>query len=96
VEDAVTIEALEALADDDRQRLDALLLPASAALASYPGLDLQPADALHIQQGKRIPAPSGSPPGLYRLDVADGVFIGLGEIGPEGLLGAKRLMNTAR
>jgi tRNA pseudouridine55 synthase len=96
VEDAVSIDALEALADDDRQRLDALLLPASAALASYPGLDLQPDDALHIQQGKRIPAPSGSSPGLYRLAAGDGRFIGLGEIGPDGQLGAKRLMNTAR
>ena len=96
VQDSVTIEDLEALAEDDSDALDALLLPASTALARYPGLQLEPLAALHIQQGKRFQAPPGSAPGLYRLSVADGVFIGLGEIGSDGLLGAKRLMNTAR
>ena len=96
VQNAVSIEDLEALAIKGSDALDALLLPASAALARYPGLDLEPLAALHIQQGKRIPAPPGPSPGLYRLCTDDGLFIGLGEIGSDGLLGAKRLMNTAR
>jgi tRNA pseudouridine55 synthase len=96
VADACTLERIEALAGQGGAALDALLRPASAALARYPRLDLDTDSAIRIRHGKRFAAPAARDPGLYRLFAADGDFIGLGEIGPDGLVGAKRLMNTAR
>ena len=96
VEDARSVEHIEMLAGQGSDALDALLLPASVALARYARLDLDPEPARAIRQGKRFAAPASRGPGLYRLFAADGDFIGLGEIGSDGQIGAKRLMNTAR
>ncbi len=96
VEDALTLERLQALADEDPQSLDALLMPPEAALERFPCIELQSAAARDIRHGKRVESARENPPGLYRLVAVDGGFIGLGEVRGDGELAAKRLMNTAR
>lgn len=95
VDDSLTLERLEMLADTDGQALDALLMPPDAALEQFPQLELSSAEAVDIRQGKRLKTNAENSPGLYRLLDADKVFIGLGEVLNDGDLAAKRLMNTA-
>jgi tRNA pseudouridine55 synthase len=96
LEDSVDMERLERLADSGTEALDALLLPASAALSHYPELELAADSARDIRQGKRLRTSRGETPGLYRLICVESGFIGLGEVSADGELAAKRLMNTAR
>jgi len=96
VEDAPTLDRLQALAADEPQALDALLKPPAAALEGFPCIELQAAEARDICHGKVVATARDNPPGLYRLVAANGGFIGLGEVRPDGELSAKRLMNTAR
>ncbi len=96
VDDAQTLEQLQALAEHDPQSPDALLMPPEAALERFPCIELQSAAARDIRHGKQVDTARGNAPGLYRLVAADGGFIGLGEVRVDGELAAKRLMNTAR
>lgn len=94
--DTVTLEHLQALAEQGPAALDAILLPVSDALVAFPQLRLDASDSLDICHGKRLQRTDGAAPGLVRLIADDGRFIGLGELLPDGVLQAKRLMNTAR
>ncbi len=94
--DAVGLEQLQELARAGMEALDACLLPVSDALASFPELFLDSADSAAISQGKRLSRDADGTTGLVRLIAEDGRFLGLGELLPEGVLQAKRLMNTAR
>ena len=96
MQDAVTIERLQDLAQQGTGRLDELLLPVNAALTQFPELELDSASCTDICQGKRVHAGHPRAPGLYRLVSGEGLFIGLGEVAGEGDIKAKRLMNTAR
>ena len=95
-QDAVTIEHLQLLQQQDGDQLDDLLLPVTRALTQFPELPLDAADSLRISQGKRIQLGASGCAGLCRLVTGEGHFIGLGEVAPDGELAAKRLMNTAR
>ena len=95
VEDSLSLEDLQALAADDPQALDAVLMPPDTALEGFPCIELQAAAARDIRHGKRVDLDRDSRPGLYRLVAVDGDFIGLGEVRDGGELAAKRLMNTA-
>ncbi len=94
--DAVGLEQLQELARAGTEALDACLLPVSDALASFPELFLDSADSAAISHGKRLLRDADGTTGLVRLIAEDGRFLGLGELLPEGVLQAKRLMNTAR
>jgi tRNA pseudouridine55 synthase len=87
---AVTLEALEAAAEGEAR--DALLAPADALVAHLPAIELDPAAAAAILQGRQLPLP-GTAPGLLRLYAA-GRFLGLGETNGEGRLLPKRLVAT--
>ena len=95
-QDAVTLERLQLLEQQGRHQLDDLLLPVTTALKQFPELTLNASSSLEICQGKRIQLGASGPAGLCRLMTDEGRFIGLGELGPDGELAAKRLMNTAR
>jgi tRNA pseudouridine55 synthase len=95
-QDAVTLERLQLLEQQDRHQLDDLLLPVTRALTRFPELTLNTSSSLEISQGKRIQLGEFGLTGLCRLMTDEGRFIGLGEVGPDGELAAKRLMNTAR
>lgn len=93
-QDAVSLERLEALVRQDN--LQSVLLPVDAALAQFSELQLEAETGRRIRQGKRVSPGAPMAAGLYRLRLADGEFIGLGEVENDGDLKAKRLMNTER
>jgi tRNA pseudouridine55 synthase len=95
-QDAVTIEQLQLLEQQDGDQLDDLLLPISRALMQFPELSLDASTSLKISQGKRVQLGASETAGPCRLVTDDGRFMGLGEVAPDGELAAKRLMNTAR
>ncbi len=86
---AVTLEALEAMEPSAR---DALLLPADAALAGVPRLDVDAPTALALAQGRAGIAPPDAR-GRYRCYGPSGRFVGLVE-SAGGELRALRLVRT--
>jgi len=94
-QDAITLERLQQIASQGTSQLDQLLLPVTAALTQFSELRLDAEASLDICHGKRIKLKDFPGAGLYRLVSTEGVFIGLGEVGPDAELTAKRLMNTA-
>jgi tRNA pseudouridine55 synthase len=96
IADAVTMDELVDLQAAGMERIDALLLPVTAALTQFPELRLDTSSGLAICHGKRVSLQSPGLVGLCRLVSAEGHFLGLGEVAADGDLMAKRLMNTAR
>ena len=95
-EDAVTIERLQLLQQQNRDQLDDLLLPVTRALMQFPELTLDASTSLKISQGKRVQLDAPEAAGLCRLVTDEGRFMGLGKVDADGELTVKRLMNTAR
>lgn len=95
-ETAYSIDQLRMLAGQAMDKIDALLLPVSAALKDFPALLLDNSRCLQLQQGKVIRMEAAGSVGIHRLVSENGRFIGLGEALPDGSLTAKRLMNTTR
>ncbi len=95
-QDAFSIEKLQRIASQEATQIDELLLPVTVALAAFSELQLDADASLDICHGKRVKLGESTAAGLYRLVSGEGVFIGLGEVGPDAELAPKRLMNTAR
>ncbi|MBV0934221.1 tRNA pseudouridine(55) synthase TruB [Marinobacterium weihaiense] len=101
----MTLEQLQSLAEPRQeetensihQRLDALLLPAWSPVAELPALELTPEEVERMRVGQRFRAANaGSLQGELRLFTAgQSDFMGIGEIGTDGVLRAKRLVSTA-
>ncbi|MGE5491298.1 MAG: tRNA pseudouridine(55) synthase TruB [Actinomycetota bacterium] len=83
---SVTLADLEAMAEEDRQ---ARLQPVDALLRTLPEARLDAAAVLRFGHGN--PVPWVGELGKYRV-YADGRLIGMGELGPDGLLKPKRLV----
>ena len=77
-------EALEAL--------DALLRPLEAALPAWPALTLDGASALRMSRGGAVAVPGGQAPGPVRLYGPGDCFLGVGEVGTDGLASPRRLV----
>ena len=91
--DSITLDGLQRAVE--QEEFESLLLPVTAALHQFPEFALNQQDGDRIRQGKVVSLDSKLGPGLYRLILEDGRFIGLGEALPNGQMKAKRLMNTA-
>lgn len=89
LEDAVTLEALEALPPEARYTL---LRPADALLEELPRLDLDEAAALRFSHGQSVGGAEGRPNGRLRVYAEDGRFLGLATVSPEGLVAPVRLL----
>lgn len=87
---AVTLSELEELGEEERL---ARLAPVDALLQNLPRVDLENAEAERFTHGN----PVSSPPGIFgKCRVyAGGALIGLGEVGMEGRLWPKRLVQLA-
>lgn len=90
VEEAVTLQALEAAALEWR---DALLAPADALVAHLPRVDLSGEQTASLLQGRPL-AEFPAPPGPVRV-YGEGRFLGLAECGAERQLAPKRLISTS-
>ncbi len=83
-----TLEALQALSEDDRL---AALLPVDAALADWRRFDLPAAGVAAFQQGQTLSIPAETP-GNVRIYAAGIGFLGLAAIEPAGRLVPLRLI----
>lgn len=88
----LTLESLQALAEQDPERLAETLLPPDAALAALPALTLERSDAERLQRGQGVElSPGMDGAGLVRIYGPDG-FLGVGERSEGARLRVKRLM----
>ena len=88
--DMVTLETLEAMAQDGC--IEHCLLPVDAGLRHWPELLLDDAEALRFRHGNPV---AGVPdePGHVRVYGPGSLLLGLGEVTPQRVLKAKRVMN---
>ena len=91
LENAVTLETLEALQPADR---DGLLQPVDALLANLPRLDLDEDTTLRFVRGQAVRPAQGMPAGRLRVYAADGCFLGLGRAEADGQVAPARLVAT--
>lgn len=92
LENAVTLDALEALPTESRH---ALLQPADTLLAALPRLDLDEAAAQRFGHGQAVRAGQEPVAGQLRVYAADGRLLGLGRVAADGLVAPARLVATA-
>jgi len=88
----VTMEQIEAAAEEGMQALDALLLPMEDALKSWPDIILTETSLFYILQGQPVQVSPAPADGLVRLFSQGGKFIGVGQVLDDGRIGPKRLM----
>jgi tRNA pseudouridine55 synthase len=89
-----TVEALEALAARGEHGLDACLLPVEAGMASWPRVEVDPAQAARLGHGQGVFG-RFQPAGPVAIFDAAGRALGLGEVDGEGRLRPQRLFSWA-
>lgn len=88
----VTMEQVEDAADQGCSRLDALLLPADAAVTALPAVRLSASESFYVQRGNPVAAARGTRPGPVRLYAEAQGFIGIGEATVDGQVAPRRLL----
>lgn len=98
IEDSVGMSTLEALRGDTSEfhELDALLLPADAALGDLPLVSLSESGGFYIRQGQPVMVPNAPRGGIVRVALDSGEFLGVGEILDDGRVAPRRLIVTGR
>ncbi|MEE8388845.1 MAG: tRNA pseudouridine(55) synthase TruB [Acidiferrobacterales bacterium] len=92
IEEAVTLEALEAMPPEER---DAQLLPVDDALQDLPEVSLTSLATHYLLQGQVVSALHSHSPGWVRLYEEGERFLGMGEVLDDGRVAPKRLMLNA-
>lgn len=85
----MTLEQFEAMSPDERL---AALLPADTAVMHLPAVFFDASSVYYLQQGQSVWQSGVIPTGLLRLYSEQKVFLGLGELQPDGKIGPKRLV----
>lgn len=91
IDRAVTLQQLESI-PSPRDR-EALLLSTDRGLAHLPELSLPESLARYLRLGRSVRAADGLGPGMVRLYVDTGVFLGLGEVTQDQRVQPKRLFS---
>jgi tRNA pseudouridine55 synthase len=95
IEDCITMPALEALKLEEKEvAMDALLLPADAALGAIPLVELSESSGFYMQQGQPVLVPNAPCSGMVRIALETGEFLGVGEILDDGRVAPRRLIVT--
>lgn len=89
LEDAVTIEQLEALAPAAR---DALLLPVDATITDLPKVTVDEESAYYLKRGQYVWKAGFNQTGSFRIYAESGEFLGIGEQTAEGKIAPRRLI----
>jgi tRNA pseudouridine55 synthase len=89
LDDGVTLEQLEAMADCER---DALLLPVDVLIQAFPSIFLDRDSAFYFRRGQAIWQPRLEAHRLYRIYDDKQSFIGIAEATEEGKLAPRRLV----
>ena len=91
----VTLEQLEAAAEQGPQALDGFLMPVASALAHWPRVVLDADGAHYLRLGQALQVPGAPAGGLLVLLGPQEEFIGIGQILDDGRVGPKRLISQA-
>jgi len=91
----VTLERLEALAEDAPEQLKEVLLPIESALADWPDVTLSDDAAYYLRMGQPVVVPHAPTRGWVRLFAGKGGFLGLGQILDDGRVAPRRLVHVA-
>lgn len=95
IEDSVALDTLEALKDSgDFAAIDALLLPADAALGALPLVCLSESGGFYMRQGQPVMVPNAPRDGIVRVALHSGEFLGVGEMLDDGRVAPRRLIVT--
>ena len=95
--DSVSLTTLEALKANGREaQMDALLLPADAAVKALPLVKLSESGGFYMRQGQAIQVPNAPCGGMVRVALDSGEFLGVGEILDDGRVAPRRLIVTGR
>ena len=90
---AVSMATLEALKQNDAHaEMDALLLPADAALGSLPMVQLTESGGFYMRQGQPVLVANSPCSGMVRVGLESGEFLGVGEILDDGRVAPRRLV----
>ena len=92
IEDAVTLDALAEMEEDER---DACLRPADALIAALPEMTLGVEAEWQITHGQPVWQARLAVGELYRLYGESGAFLGVAEVNEDGKLAPKRLVASA-
>jgi tRNA pseudouridine55 synthase len=76
--------------------IDALLLPADAALGGLPLVSLSESGGFYMRQGQPVMVPNAPRGGIVRVALHSGEFLGVGEILDDGRVAPRRLIVTGR
>ena len=91
--DSVSLATLEALkANDELAKMDALVLPADAALGGLPLVQVSESGGFYIRQGQPVQVPNAPCDGMVRVALESGEFLGVGEILDDGRVAPRRLV----
>jgi tRNA pseudouridine55 synthase len=98
----VTLDELESMAEKAEQAgdrsfesLDALLLPMDQALRDWPEVELDQDSAWYLRRGQPVMVAGAPTEGQLRIYGPDRLFLGLGEVLPDGRISPRRLLKTA-
>lgn len=96
IEDAVTLDALKEIAEQEGNAgLDARLRPLETALADCPAVSLTENSAYYLRQGQPVLVPKAPTDGLVRLYGGNEAFLGVGQILDDGRVAPRRLVSHA-
>lgn len=95
VDQMVTLETLIELADRGFDQLDALLLPSDQAICDWPTVRLDEDQGQRILLGQEVDSSCTLVETKVRLYMADGRFLGVGEVAADGKIAPRRLVNLA-
>ena len=97
VDESVSMEELEALAEDKAQ-LDVKLQPVSSVVQDWPQVELTEITASYIRQGQPVQIANAPTEGWVSIfsesDDPDEEFIGIGEVTDDGRIAPRRLVVT--
>lgn len=89
LENAVTIEQLEAMAPEAR---DALLLPVDVTIDDLPQVTVDAESAFYLKRGQYVWKSGFNQHGAFRIYAETGEFLGIGEQTAEGKIAPRRLI----
>jgi len=92
----LTLEQLQQVRDEDRDRLDAFLMPIDSALMHWPEVQLNADLSYYLLQGQPVQVPRAPTAGWVRVYNADQqAFLGIGQIASDGKVAPKRLFHAS-
>ena len=92
LEHAISMAALESLAQQGEAALDALLQPLDGPLSALPLVEVGESASYYLKQGQPVLVPNGPRSGMVRAYASSGLFLGIGEMLDDGRIAPRRLV----